>query len=36
LKSFVPPVRTTEKIAQEYGREKWQFVLDTFEKSAEL
>lgn len=34
LESFVPPVRTTEKIAQEYGQEKWQFALDTFEKSG--
>ncbi|MBX9829337.1 MAG: class I SAM-dependent methyltransferase [Xanthobacteraceae bacterium] len=34
LESFVPPVRTTEKIAQEYGHEKWQSMLDAFEKSG--
>jgi hypothetical protein len=34
LQSFVPPVRTTEKVAQEYGRQKWQFALDAFEKSG--
>jgi hypothetical protein len=34
LESFVSPVRTTDKIAQEYGHEKWQFALDAFEKSG--
>lgn len=34
LETFVPPVRTTEKVAQEYGHEKWQYVLEAFEKSG--
>jgi hypothetical protein len=34
LESFVPPVRTTEKIAQEYGQEKWKSMLEAFEKSG--
>lgn len=34
LESFVPPVRTTEKVAKEYGQEKWQGALDAFEKSG--
>ena len=34
LESFVPPVRTTEKIAQEYGEEKWQSAFDALEKSG--
>ena len=34
LETFVPPARTTEKVAEEYGHEKWQFALDAFEKSG--
>jgi hypothetical protein len=34
LEAFSTPVRTTEKVAKEYGDEKWQFALDAFRKSA--